>query len=71
MSEQDAPLSWPKIIGITLAAGLLAGLLVGGLSTWLGWGQNYTTTSVGAVTGVVAASLITQRQGWFKKRGGK
>jgi hypothetical protein len=58
----DAPMSWPKIIGILLAVAFATGLVLGILSEVIDLGGGAVGGGIGGATGITAASLITKRR---------
>ena len=62
MAASDAPMSWPKIIGILLLVALGTGLLLGLLTQVIDLGGGAVGGGIGGATGITAAQLITQRR---------
>lgn len=62
MAASDAPMSWPKILGILVLVALAAGLTMGILGELLGLSAGATGGGIGGATGVTAAALITRRR---------
>lgn len=54
-------MSWPMIIGIMLATGLVLGLVIGTICTVLGVSGSVASTGTGVSIGVVGALLIQRR----------
>ena len=62
MAASDAPMSWPKIIGILVLTALAAGLAVGLVGQVIDLGSGAAGGGIGGATGITAAYLITQRR---------
>ncbi len=62
MANDAEPMSWGTILVITLAAGVVSGMTLGFFGEMLGLSGGARTTGVGAVTGIVAALLVTRRR---------
>lgn len=54
-------MSWPMILGIMLATGLVLGLVIGTICTVLGVSGSIATTGTGVSIGVVGALLLRRR----------
>lgn len=57
----SSPMSWPVIIAIMLATGVVVGMTLGLFGERLGLDGGTVTTGVGAAIGVVGAMLIARR----------
>ena len=62
MAAPDAPMSWPKIIGILLLTALAAGLAIGLVGQVIDLNAGAAGGGIGGATGVTAAYLINKRR---------
>jgi hypothetical protein len=62
MPRARNPLSWGKIIAITLATALVTGLVIGALSALFGFDSGLASGGIGGAAGVVGALLISRRR---------
>lgn len=61
-ADNTKPLGWVAIIAISVGVAFITGLLLGFIGSIFGLSTRWTTVGLGAVVGVVAASLVAQRR---------